>query len=700
MIRSPFREVSFFVYNQTHQSELKMDKVYKHQEVEDRIYSFWEKGEFFKPKGDCRKKPFVITLPPPNVTGSLHVGHVMCVTEDIMIRYHRMRGEPTLWIPGFDHASIAVEYLVTKELAKEGKKKQDVGRQVFLKRAVVFAEQSRNYIRKQLKKTGFSLDWSREAYTMDAPRSRAVIEAFKRLYDQGLIYKGTYIVNWCPQCHTAISDLENIHQDEEGILYYLKYGPITIATTRPETIFADVAVAIHPKNKKYLPFVDQLVPLPLTNRKIPVIVDDAVDLHFGTGALKITPAHDELDYEIGQRHNLKILRAISLNGKLTAITGKYQGLPVAQARERVVADLNAGGYLEKTEKIIHSVGHCQRCHAVVEPLISEQWFVRTKDMAKKAIEAVKSGETTIIPKRFEKTYFNWLNNIRDWCISRQLWWGHRIPLTGEKDILDTWFSSALWPISTLGWPEKTDDYEKYYPNTVRETGYDILFFWVAREMMMCLAMTGKSPFKTIYLHGLVRDEKGRKFSKTAGIGFDPLEVIDKYGADALRMALIIGNPPGNDIKINEDKIRGYRNFTNKIWNIGRFILLNLEPVKDKVPFNPNSDSQLTKNDKEILKNLNQLIKDVTGYLEKYRFDLAGEALYHFLWHQFADKYLEISKEKVKDGNLMVLSVMRHVYLKCLKLLHPFMPFITEEIWQKFPKKTNLPLIISPWPKEN
>ena len=676
-----------------------MKKIYRPQKVEEKIYCFWEKGGWFTPKINPKKKPFVITLPPPNVTGSLHVGHAMYVVEDIITRYHRMLGNPTLWLPGFDHASIAVEYLVSKQLVEEGKNKQEIGREEFLKRAKKYALDSRQYIREQLKKLGFSLDWSREAYTMDANYSRAVKEAFKRLYQKGLIYQGEYIVNWCPGCQTAISDLENIHQEEKGKLYYLKYGPITLATTRPETIFADVAVAINPQNKKYKKLVGQLVPLPLTDRQIPVIEDKAVDLKFGTGALKITPAHDRLDFEIGQRHQLKILIAVDPNGKLTKLTGPYAGLSVEKGRQRVVEDLKKQGLIEKIEEITHAVGHCERCGTKTEPLISKQWFIKIKPLAKKAIAVVKKKQIKIIPQRFEKTYFHWLENIRDWCISRQLWWGHKIPLPNEKDVLDTWFSSALWPMAVFGWPQKTKELDYFYPTTVRETGYDILFFWVTREIMMCLEMTGKIPFKIVYLHGLVRDEKGRKFSKTAGVGFDPLKIIEKYGADALRMALVAGNAPGNDLKIGEEKIVAYRNFANKIWNMGRFILMNLEPIKEKVPFySPRINKKLTKEDKKIIKDLEQLIKKVTDLLERFRFDLAAEQLYHFIWHRLADQYIEYSKERIKKNDVIVLSILRYVYLNCLKLLHPFMPFVTEEIWQKFPRKYQEPLIISRWPK--
>ena len=661
-----------------------MEKTYQPQKVEKKIYQFWEKGGYFTPKIEPRKKPYTITLPPPNVTGGLHAGHAMYVVEDIMVRYHRMKGEPTLWLPGFDHASIAVEYLVSKELIKEGKNKKDISREEFLKKAEKFANESLKYIRDQLKLLGFSLDWTREAYTMDETRKKAVKEAFNRLYKKGLIYQGERLINWCPKCQTAISDLENIHEEEKGKLYYLKYGPIIIATTRPETMFADVAVAIHPKNKKHQHLVGKRVSLPLTRRKIPVIIDKAVDPEFGTGALKITPAHDQLDFEIGERHQLEKLLAVGFDGKLTKLTGKYAGLSVSEGRKKVVADLKKGGFIEKIEDYKLAIGHCQRCGHMTEALISKQWFVKTKPLAQKAIKAVKSGQIKIIPRRYTKIYYQWLENIRDWCISRQLWWGHKIPLKGEEDILDTWFSSGLWPISTLGWPKKTKDLDYFYPTTVRETAYDILFFWVAREIMMCLEMTGKIPFEIVYLHGLVRDEKGRKFSKTKGIGFDPVEIIENHGTDAFRMALVIGNPPGNDLKIEENKVIAYRNFANKIWNASRYVLSYKGKGKKR---------KKHKDDQWILKELNKTKKRVTNLINRYRFDLAAEEIYQFFWHTFCDKYIEMSKKRRDEAQPTLLYILE----TSLKLLHPFMPFITEEIYQRLPKHGEA-LMIEKWPR--
>ena len=675
-----------------------MEKVYQSQKHEEKIYRLWEKKGYFTPKIDPTKKPFVITLPPPNVTGGLHAGHAMCATEDILARYYRMKGKPTLFLPGFDHASIAVEYLIGKQLIREGKTKQEIGRKEFLKRAQNFAQDSRQYIRKQLKKLGFSLDWTREAYTMDKNYSQAVQKAFKHLYQRNLIYQGEYIVNWCPNCQTAISDLENEYQEEKGKLYYIKYGPITIATTRPETMFADVAVAVHPKNKKYKKLVGKLVPLPLANRKIPIIKDKAVDLEFGTGALKITPAHDQLDFEIGQRHQLEKLTVINHRGELNKLAGQYAGLSIEKGRQKVVNDLQKANLIEKIEAHVHNVGHCQRCGKKTEPLLSKQWFVKTKSLAEKATQAVKEGQIKIIPKRFEKIYFRWLNNIHDWCISRQLWWGHKIPLKGEKDILDTWFSSALWPIAVFGWPEKTKDFKYFYPTTIRETGYDILFFWVTKEIMMCLAMTNKIPFKTVYLHGLVRDEEGKKFSKTKNIGFDPLDIIQKYGADSLRMALIAGNAPGNDLKIDEEKVIAYRNFTNKIWNAARFIVMNRN-IKNQKPKTKNiiKNSKLEKQDKKMIKIMNNLITSVTKDLDNFRFDLAAGDIYQVFWHEFCDRYIESTKSRQNDpATKWILLISLKTFLK---LLHPFMPFITETVWSRLKTKNEPDLIIAPWPKK-
>ena len=669
-----------------------MDKVYKPQEVEKKWYQFWEEQGFFKPQSDSQKKPFVITLPPPNVTGGLHAGHALYTVEDILARYHRMKGEPTLFLPGFDHASISVEYLVSKNLAKEGKTKKDIGREEFLRRAEKFANESRDYIRQQLKLLGFSLDWSREAYTMDDARSRAVEEAFNRLYEKGLIYQGERIINWCTKCGTVLSDLEVAYEEKKAKLWHIRYELktqnskptfITVATTRPETMLGDTAVAVHPDDKRYKDLVGQKVILPLMNREIPIVADEAVDPEFGTGAVKVTPAHDPTDFEMGQRHNLETIQVIGFDGKTTDAAGPYKEETVAVARGRVLEDLRKIDALEKEEDYAHSVAICERCGTSVEPLISKQWFVKMKPLAEAAILAVKQGHIKIVPKRFEKVYFHWLQNIRDWCISRQLWWGHKIPIEGEEDVLDTWFSSGLWPISTLGWPEETQDFKYFYPTTVRETGYDILFFWVAREIMMCLAMTGKVPFETVYLHGLVRDKKGQKFSKTKGIGFDPLGIIEKYGTDALRMGLIVGNPPGSDMKIGEDKFVAYRNFANKLWNIARFILMDEEK---------NDLGERSEKDQSLISLTNDTIAQVGEYFDDYRFDLAAEKLYHVIWDDLASRYLEDYKKGMVSYSVLVES-----FAKLLKLLHPFMPFITEEIYQRLPNKDAESIMISRWP---
>jgi len=690
-----------------------MDKQYKPQEVEKKWYKFWEERNLFTPKiPACRqagipdKKPFVITLPPPNVTGGLHVGHALYTVEDILARYHRMKGDPTLFLPGFDHASISVEYLVTKQLREEGKTKKEVGREEFLRRAQKFAEESRDYIRQQLKLLGFSLDWSREAYTMDEARSRAVKEAFARLQEKGLIYQGERIINWCTECKTVLSDLEVDHKERKAKLWYIRYpladsvtstrrvnqtsskpvGFVVVATTRPETMLGDTAVAVASDDERYKNLVGQKVILPLVNREIPIVADDVVDPEFGTGAVKVTPAHDPTDFEIGRRHGLDTIKVIGFDGRMTEEAGFYQGEAVAAARIRVLEDLRKIDALEEEEDYTHAVSVCERCGTLVEPLVSKQWFVKMKPLAEPAIEAVKSGKIKIVPPRFEKVYFHWLENIRDWCISRQLWWGHKIPIKGEDDILDTWFSSCLWPISTLGFPEETEDFKYFYPTTVRETGYDILFFWVAREIMICLEMTGEVPFETVYLHGLVRDKKGQKFSKTKGIGFDPLEIIEEYGADALRMGLVVGNPPGSDMKVGEDKFIAYRNFANKLWNAGRFVLTRGRDA-------PSGRLYDGKMDEELLGKVSQTIKSVTELIEKYRFDLAADELYHFFWHEFCDKYLEDYKE-----GLVSYAVLVESFTKLLKLLHPFMPFITEEIYQRLPDKEAESIMISKWPE--
>lgn len=664
-----------------------MDKTYNPKEHEEKIYSFWEKGEYFRPKIDREKpqKPFVIMLPPPNVTGSLHIGHALTASiEDMLVRYHRMQGAPTLWLPGTDHAGIATQVVVERELSKSGKTRFDLGKERFIEKVWEWVEKSGKQIESQERKIGISVDWERNRFTMDKAYQETVQIAFKALKDKGLIYQGEYIVNWCPRCQTAISDLENIYEETKRVLWYLDYGTLTIATQRPETIFADTAVAVNPKDRRYKKLVGHLAVIPLVGKKIPIIADEAVEKDFGTGALKITPAHDPADFEIGRRHNLSHPQVINNVGKIDTsplVPKKYWGISVAEARIKVADDLKKDGFVKKEEQYITRVGHCQRCGTITEPLISKQWFVKTTAMAKPALDAVKKGKIKIIPKRFEKTYFQWLGDIHDWCISRQIWWGHEIP--GSDDVLDTWFSSSLWPFATLGWSRNTEDYKNFYPTTVIETGYDILFFWVARMIMMGIELTGKPPFETVYLHGLVRDIKGRKMSKTLGNVVDPLDYIEKYGADALRMALVVGTTPGNDSKISEEKVVGYRNFANKLWNIGRYILAN-ENTNKKIRMHSNNSNSHSisisphPDDKWILEELDKTTSSVTLSLDNFKLHLAIEEIYDFIWHKFADIYIEKTKARREEAQPTLLLVLDH----SLRLLHPFMPFITETIWQE------------------
>lgn len=699
--------ISVFGYN------ICVDKKYNHDLHEGNIYSLWEKNGYFSPQPSI-KEPFVIVMPPPNVTGALHLGHALTGTiQDILCRWHRMKGNPTLYLPGVDHAGIATQNVVEKALAKEGKTRHDLGREKFLEAVWEWVEKYGNQIDKQYKKLGVSVDWTRRRFTMDEPYQEAVKEAFKKLQDKGLIYKGTRLVNWCSRCATAISDLENIHKDEKGTLHYLDYGIVKIASTRPETIFADVAVSINPQDKRYQDLVGKHATVPLANRNIPVITSSLVDKDFGTGALKITPAHDETDYEIWQQHGGEITNVpvvISPDGKMAQnkyVPKKYQNLPLERARELVVADLKNAGLIVKEEEIVHSVGHCQRCDTIIEPTLSEQWFVKTKPLAEPAIKAVKDGTIKIIPKRFEKIYFHWMESIKDWCISRQIWWGHKIPIDGETDVLDTWFSSGLWPFATLGWPSRTkgsrgklSDYERFYPTTVLETGYDILFFWVARMIMLGCAMTGKAPFEVVYLHGMVRDIEGRKMSKSLGNVIDPVELSDKYGADSLRMALVVGSTPGNDMKLSEEKIIGFRNFANKIWNVARFVLTDMDKWTNHLLIH----SSTHPDDKWIIEEIRKTTTSITESLEKYRLSDAGQEIYDFIWHKFADIYIE----KVKDRRSEAQPTLLYVLQESLKLLHPFMPFVTETIWQMSHNKKHVTinklfkeeaLIIAPWPKQ-
>lgn len=819
-----------------------MEKVYDHKQAEGKWYSFWEEKGFFKPNGN--ENYFSIILPPPNANGRLHIGHAMYVIEDIMIRYHRMLGDSTLWLPGADHAGILTQVVYERELEKKGKTRHDLGREEFFKQTYEFSQKNKKEMYEQLRAMGFSLDWSREKFTLDPEISKAVYKTFKMLYDDGLVYRGTRMINWCPRCATVLSDLEVIHKEKESNLWYLKYPIkdsaefITVATTRPETMLGDTAVAVNPEDKRYKDFVGKTVILPLVDREIPIIADSFVSMEFGTGAVKVTPAHDPNDYEMGQRHSLAQIQVVGMDDKMTDKSVSYTGLDKYATRKKVVADLEEKGLLAKTERITHSVGVCERCTTVVEPQISLQWFVAVnktgksgKSLAKDALAAVKNKKIKIIPERFEKIYFNWMENIHDWCISRQLWWGHRIPvwyceavnhkrmgfaetvvpqvfegktktyrlrdhnfqngdkvvfensgtrevfghgvikqvtkivigklplddkahgavyedvnelisafkkhypnqnitsetpsfiyeydfvpaeklkkgcgqiiingekpancpvcgnenLTQDQDTLDTWFSSGQWPFTTLGWEQKDDsDFKKFYPTTVMETGYDILFFWVARMIMLGIYATSEVPFENVYLHGLVRDEKGQKMSKSKGNAIDPLITAEHYGADAVRMALVFGTGPGNDANIGESKIRGMRNFTNKLWNIGRYII-DLRPEKVNYGVEPDAD------DKWILTELEKTRAAVTNALDDYRFSQAAEELYDFVWHRLADKYIETSKTRRSEAQPVLEAVLEET----LRLLHPFMPFETEEIWQKLPTKKGESIMISPWPK--
>lgn len=709
-------------------------KTYDPKQVEDRIYKEWMEKGYFRGEVDWSKKPFCIVIPPPNITGQLHMGHALDNTlQDTLIRWRRMQGYSTLWVPGTDHASIATEVKIVEEMAKEGLTKNHVGREGFLERAWEWKEKYGGRIVDQLKKLGSSLDWSRERFTMDEGCSRAVIEVFIRLYEKGLIYRGDRIINWCPECKTALSDAEVEHQEQDGHFWHIYYPikdsdeKLTIATTRPETMLGDTAVAVHPEDERYQHLIGKKVILPLVNREIPIIADEYVDREFGTGVVKITPAHDPNDFEVGLRHNLEQLRVMDDEAVMNENAGKYQGLDRYEARKRIIEDLEKEGLLAKIEEHSHNVGHCYRCDTVVEPIISKQWFVKMEPLAKPAIEAVRDGRIKFIPERFEKIYFNWMENIRDWCISRQLWWGHRIPayycqgcndtvvarempdycakcgsteFKQDEDVLDTWFSSALWPFSTLGWPDKTEELEYFYPTSVLVTGYDIIFFWVARMIFSGLEHMGEVPFRHVFIHGIVRDAQGRKMSKSLGNGIDPLEVIEEYGADALRLSLLTGNAPGNDMRFHYERVEASRNFANKIWNASRFILMNL---KDTVPKKPDKE-ELELPDRWIISKYNRLVQEVTENLEKYELGIAVQKLYDFIWSEFCDWYIELAKPRLYDQENeqqreTVLYTLTYVLSNSLKLLHPFMPFITEEIWQHLPHEGDS-IMISPWPEYN
>ncbi|MGB9679601.1 MAG: valine--tRNA ligase [Minisyncoccia bacterium] len=708
-------------------------KTYNPKEFEDRIYNEWMSKGYFTPDIDYNKKPFTIVIPPPNITGQLHMGHALDNTmQDILIRWKRMQGYSALWMPGSDHASIATEVKVLESIKEEtGLTKRDIGREEFLKKAWQWKDKYESRILDQLKKLGSSCDWSRTRFTMDEVCSRAVREVFVSLYEKGLIYRGDRIINWCPDCNTALSDAEVEHKEQDGFLWYIKYpiknedGYVVIATTRPETMLGDVAVAVNPDDERYKDIIGKTLILPIVNREIPVISDSYVDPSFGTGAVKVTPAHDPNDFEIGLRHSLPFINIMNENATINENGGKYEGLDRYEARKLIVEELKKLNLLLKTEEHNHNVGHCYRCDTVVEPMVSKQWFVKMEPLAKPALDAVKNGDTSFIPERFEKVYTNWLENIKDWCISRQLWWGHRIPawycndcghitvsrenpqrceacgsvnICQDEDVLDTWFSSALWPFSTMGWPNETEELKYFFPTDVLVTGYDIIFFWVARMIFMSLEFMKEVPFKYVLIHGLVRDEKGRKMSKSLGNGIDPLEIIDKYGADTLRFTLITGNAPGNDMRFSNEKVELSRNFANKLWNASRYVLLNLTDDDTKL-----YTDNLTMADKWILTRYNDIVKEVTENLEKFELGIAAGKLYDFVWSEFCDWYIELSKPVLYSDDVeskkITRSVLRYVLDNTLRLLHPFMPFITEEIWQNIPHQGDS-IMISDWPLYN
>ena len=750
-----------------------MDKVYNHNKYEEGIYKMWEEGKYFTPKIDLDKKPFSIILPLPNANDPMHMGHALFTIEDILVRYHRMLGDPTLWLPGGDHAGIETQFVFEKKLSKEGKSRFDYDRETLYKKIAEFANENRDLNKDQMKKLGFSLDWSRYHYSLEPEIIERVFDTFRQLNKDGLVYRENRMVNYCTKCGTAFSDLETNHEEKDDFLYYLDYGNIIIATTRPETIFADTAVAVNPKDKKHTNVVGKKATIPLINREIPIIADSAIEVGFGTGALKVTPAHDTTDYEIGLRHQLPVIESIDKNGRMINVPKKYVGMKIFSAREAVLEDLKSAGGLVKTEPLKHTVSVCYRCKTTIEPMLIPQWYIKTKPLATPAIEAVKRGKTKIYPKkRFEKLYFDWMENILDWNISRQIVWGPRIPawycldcnqdisisfidkkgnkiagvykelkskfslseienglqtltapvtakyslavsstcdkcggnnILQETDTFDTWFLSGQWPLNTLGSPN-SPDFKYFYPTSVLDTLWDILFFWVARMMMLGIYKTGEVPFRTIHLHARVVDKLGQKMSKSKGNVINPLEMVDKYGADALRAALVYGVSPASDIVMSDDKVRAMRNFGNKVWNVGRFLKISLEEVgissyKDLVPYSKKLKDKLTKDDKAIIKKYEDLVENVSTYLGKYRFDLALEAIYHFLWDSLASDYLE--HIKTRTDKEFALSVFRYTYLNSLKLLHPFMPFITEAIWAELKdirKYPEMPLAISQWPK--
>lgn len=734
-----------------------MPKAYDHHEVETALYEWWNKNDYFSPDKQhelgqtlADAEPFVISMPPPNVTGALHLGHAITSSvEDMLIRYNRMVGRPTLWVPGTDHAGIATQNVVERQLEAQGTDRHEIGREAFVREVWDWKDEYHGRITSQQQRMGISCDWTRERFTLDDGLSEAVLQTFIHLYNEGLIYRANYLVNWCPRCTSAISDLEVEYEEEEGKFYTFRYpltdgGHLEVSTTRPETILGDTAVAVHPDDERYGQAVGKTALVPILKREIPVIADDYVDPEFGTGALKVTPGHDPNDYEIGQRHDLPMINIMNKDGTLNEEAGPYADLDRYEAREKLWADMAAAGLTVNVENRLHQVGHCQRCHTVVEPLLSVQWWVRTKPLAEPAIAAVRSGEIEIVPPRFEKVYFHWMENIRDWCISRQLWWGHRIPiwygpdshafaarnesdaqeqaiayygeavhLEQDPDVLDTWFSSGLWPFSTLGWPEDTEDLETYYPTTVMETGYDILFFWVARMIMLGLKCTGAIPFRHVYLHGLVRDEQGRKMSKSLGNALDPLDLVYEYGADALRFSLLTGSTPGNDMKLSVTRVEANRNFANKLWNAARFVIMNLDGSQlrlddDEDRFNlsyalPPAE-RLSLADQWILSRLEYIQQEATRLINNWQLGEAGRHLYDFIWSEYCDWYIEAAKTQLYEGAEQeaddTRQILAFVLEQSLRLLHPFMPFVTESIWQNLPGLggDGRALIVSRWPQ--
>lgn len=718
------------------QKQGNIPKVYDPQSFEKKWYKFWEENKFFHEEVDKNKKPYSMVIPPPNVTGQLHMGHALDNTlQDILIRYHRMQGFNTVWIPGCDHAGIATQAKVEGALREEGKTRYDLGRDKFLERVWDWKEKFGNRIMYQLRTLGSSCDWDRQRFTMDEGCSKAVREVFVSLYEKGLIYQGTRITNWCPRCNTAISDIEVEHENENGHLWHLRYQVegtakyVEIATTRPETMFGDTGVAVHPDDERYKDLVGKTLILPIVNRRIPLFADEYVDKNFGTGAVKVTPAHDPNDFEMGLRHNLEQIKVIENNGTMGEGAGKYKGMDRYECRKALVKELDELGVLVSVEEHEHAVGHCSRCHSTIEPLVSKQWFVKMESLAKPAIEAVKDGRIQFVPERFTKTYIQWLDNIRDWCISRQLWWGHRIPawycddcgktsvsrtdletcphcgskhLHQDEDVLDTWFSSGLWPFETMGWPEQTEELKQFYPTATLVTGYDIIFFWVARMVMMGLEFGKDIPFRHVFIHGLVRDSQGRKMSKSLGNGIDPVEVVEKYGADTLRFMLITGNTPGNDMRFYWERVESARNFANKIWNASRYMLMNIEEgfAKD---FQPEA-ADFTLADRWILSRYARTVRDVTNNIDKFELGEAARMIYEFIWNEFCDWYIELTKARLYDkenarARNTALWVLSQVLDGTLRLLHPFMPFLTEEIWQKVPHDEAVKsIMISQWPK--